>query len=416
MDRMRFCQGRAVQGGDMKTSTNMDKPINRTGSAGFFIVRLNVVDFVTLLGVLLSCISIALMLNGKLELSLGILYLAVVTDAFDGVLARRLKLERDFGRYLDGFVDTLDYLVAPALFVFLWGFDQWYQGLLLIVFIMCGFIRLSVFNQVGNISGADHRLSYWGAPVFWSTLALGPIFIAQEFVSKELLFHLLTLLLPLFSVAMLHNGRYYKFKNPLVMLTGLLTLSMLFIMAEFSSFQNHIFTALLAIAPLAFAGALHMVVVKKNVLQRLAIPIHERWFGVSKTWRGMLFMPLFSILGFNLILAFSSVHAGHLSFDINKYSSIELGLMLGLAYVIAELPNSFLKRRMGIPSGQLPQRNRFFFVLADQLDSIIGCGLVYVVMVGMPLVTFICLIVIGIYIAFALKNILYHLGYKKTVT
>lgn len=405
-----------AQGGDMKTSINMDKPIDRTGSAGFFIVQLNVVDFVSLSGVLLSCISIALMLNGKLELSLGVLYLAVITDAFDGVLARRLKLERDFGRYLDGFVDTLDYLVAPALFVFLWGFNQWYQGLLLIVFIMCGFIRLSVFNQVGNISGADHRLSYWGAPVFWSTLALGPIFIAQGFVSKELLFHLLTLTVPLFSVAMLHNGRYYKFKNPLVMLTGLLTLSLLFIMSEFSSLQKHIFTALLAIAPLALAGASHMVVVKKNLLRRLATPIHEGGFGVSKTWRGLLFMPLFSIFGFYLLAAFASAYNGHLSFDLDKYSPIELGLMLGLAYVIAELPNSFIKRKLGIPAGQLPLRNRFLFVLADQLDSILGCGLVYVVVVGMPWATFLCLIVIGLYVAFALKNILYHLGYKKTVT
>lgn len=400
----------------MKTSVDMDKAGDRTGSAGFFIVRLNVVDYVTLSGVLLSCISIALMLNGKPELSLGILYLAVIADAFDGVLARRLKLERDFGRYLDGFVDTLDYLVAPALFVFLWGFDQWYQGLLLIVFIMCGFIRLSVFNQVGNISGADHRLSYWGAPVFWSTLALGPIFIAQGLVGKELLFHLLALILPLFSVAMLHNGRYYKFKNPLVMLTGLLALSLLFIMAEFNSFRIHLVAALLAIAPLALAGALHMVVVKKNFLQALAIPIHEKWFGVSKTWRGMLFMPLFTILGFYLIVAFSGAHAGHLGFDLNKYSPIELGLMLGLAYVIAELPNSFIKRRLGIPAGQLPLTNRFFFILADQLDSIIGCGLVYVVVVGMPWATFLWLIIIGLYIAFALKNILYHLGYKKTLT
>lgn len=400
----------------MRTNIHMDKTVDPTAGAGFFIVRLNMVDILTLSGALLSCISIALMLNGKLELSLGVLYLAVIADAFDGILARRLKLERDFGRYLDGFVDTLDYLIAPALFVFLWGFDQWYQGLLLIVFIMCGFIRLSVFNQVGNISSADHRLSYWGAPVFWSTLALGPIFIAEGFVSKELLLHLLTLILPLFSVAMLHNGRYYKFKNPLVMLTGLLALSLLFIMTEFTSLRRHIFTAFLAIAPLALAGALHMVVVKKNLLQGLAIPIHERWFGVSKTWRGMLIMPLFSILGFYLVVTLPGLHVGQLSFNLNQYSPIELGLMLGLAYVVAELPNSFIKRRLGVPAGQLPLRNRFFFVMADQLDSILGCGLVYVVVAGMPWPTFLNLILIGLYIAFALKNILYRLGYKKTIT
>jgi CDP-diacylglycerol--serine O-phosphatidyltransferase len=400
----------------MKTDANIKNTLRQDGAAGFFIIRLNVVDYVTLAGALLSCISVALMLNGKLELSLGVLYLAVIADAFDGVLARRLKIERDFGRYLDGFVDTLDYLVAPALFVFLWGFNAWYQGLLLIVFIMCGFIRLSVFNQVGNISGADHRLSYWGAPVFWSTLALGPMFIVSGFIAKEILFYLLMVIIPMFSIAMLHNGRYYKFKNPLVMLSGLLILSTIFIMAEYNTLQKHVITALLAIVPLAFAGALHMLVVKNNLLPQLAMPINKKWFGVSKTWRGVLCMPLFTSLGFYIVFTLFNVNSGYASFDLSRYSPIELGLMLGLAYIMAELPNSWMKRRMGIPSGELPDKNRMLFIIVDQLDSVVGCGLVYVIVIGMPVTTFISLILIGLYIAFAVKNILYHLGYKKTLT
>ena len=395
-------------------TTNNDS--HHESPSGFFIVQLNVVDIVTLSGVLLACISIALMLNAKFELSLGVLYLAVITDAFDGVLARKLKLERDFGRYLDGFVDTLDYLIAPALFLFLWGFNQWYQGLLLVIFIMCGFIRLSVFNQVGNIASADNRLGYWGAPVFWSTLVLGPIFIAHWFIGKELLFHLLTLILPVFSIIMLHNGRYFKFKNPFVMLTGLLALSIIFINIEFTALQKHILTALWAIFPLAFAGVLHMVVVKKDLFQWLAIPISPKLLGASKTWRGVLVMPLSAVLGFYVISTLVTVDTAYMSFDIYRYTPTELGLMLGFAYVAAELPNSFIKRRMGIPAGELPQKNRAIFIAADQLDSVIGCGLVYVIVMGMPATTFFYLIVIGVYIAFALKNALYHLGYKKTVT
>ncbi|MBI3562890.1 MAG: CDP-archaeol synthase [Gammaproteobacteria bacterium] len=398
----------------MRAQSDIQSNSRHHGMGDFFIIRLNVVDMVTLSGVVLSCISIALMLNGKRELSLAILYLAVIADAFDGVLARKLKLERDFGRYLDGFVDTLDYLVAPALFVFLWGFNAWYQGLLLVIFIMCGFIRLAVFNQVGNITNAEHRLSYWGAPVFWSTLALGPIFIAHWFIHKELVFYLLMLILPLFSIAMLHNGQYYKFKSPLVMLTGLLAFSMLFINTEFSAWQKHMLTAVLAIFPLVFAGVLHMLVVKHNFLQTLAIPINKTWFGASKTWRGVVVMPLFCAAGFYIMDRFFNVTIAHLSFDINRYSPVALGLMLGLAYIMAELPNSFIKRRMGIAAGALPGKHKLIFIMADQLDSVIGCGLVYVIVVGMPLVTFLYLTVIGVYIALAVKSILYYLGYKKT--
>ena len=48
---------------------------------------------------------------------------------------------------------------------------------------------------------------------------------------------------------------------------------------------------------------------------------------------------------------------------------ILLGGLLGIAYVVAELPNSAFKRRLGIAPGQLPARNRFWFALMDQADS-----------------------------------------------
>jgi CDP-diacylglycerol--serine O-phosphatidyltransferase len=157
-------------------------------------------------------------------------------------------------------------------------------------------------------------------------------------------------------------------------------------------------------------------VVKKNLLPFLAIPVHARLFGAAKTWRGVLCMPLFTAVGFHLVRPFAAADANLLSFTLDQYPPLALGTMLGLAYILAELPNSFIKRRMGIPPGQLPTRNRWVFMLADQLDSVIGCGLVYVVVAGMPLSTFVVLLFLGIYIAFAVKNILYHLGYKKTLT
>ena len=192
------------------------------------------------------------------------------------------------------------------------------------------------------------------------------LFIAHWFIGKELLFHLLTLILPLFSIIMLHNGRYYKFKNPFVMLTGLMAFSMIFINTEFNTLQKHILTALWAILPLAFAGVLHMIVVKKDLFQQLAIPINQKLLGASKTWRGVLVMPLFAMLGFYAISTLFTADTAYMSFDIYRYTPAELGLMLGFAYVAAELPNSFIKRRMGIPAGELPQKNRALFIAADQ--------------------------------------------------
>jgi CDP-diacylglycerol--serine O-phosphatidyltransferase len=51
--------------------------------------------------------------------------------------------------------------------------------------------------------------------------------------------------------------------------------------------------------------------------------------------------------------------------------------------MLGELPNSFLKRRLGIAPGATPARGRPLFVLMDQLDSGIGCALAYALLPGL---------------------------------
>lgn len=53
-----------------------------------------------------------------------------------------------------------------------------------------------------------------------------------------------------------------------------------------------------------------------------------------------------------------------------------VGALQGLAYGIFELPNSFLKRRVGIsPGGQHTGPWSVLFVVLDQIDSVVGCAL-----------------------------------------
>jgi hypothetical protein len=50
-----------------------------------------------------------------------------------------------------------------------------------------------------------------------------------------------------------------------------------------------------------------------------------------------------------------------------------MGGCLGLSYTLGELPNSFLKRRMGIEPGiTLPGFKGLLFSLYDQTDSVLG--------------------------------------------
>jgi CDP-diacylglycerol--serine O-phosphatidyltransferase len=51
-----------------------------------------------------------------------------------------------------------------------------------------------------------------------------------------------------------------------------------------------------------------------------------------------------------------------------------------MAYVLFELPNSWLKRRMGIAPGASATRGAFVFTLLDKTDSALGVSLVFCVL------------------------------------
>lgn len=130
------------------------------------------------------------------------------------------------------------------------------------------------------------------------------------------------------------------------------------------------------ILPIFIAASLHMVAVRYQLWPQLAFPIAPKLFGQNKTWRGLVVMPVLGTIGVYI----SAGLQARLGIPVHfawPTSLDALGMLLGFAYILAELPNSFVKRRLGIPEGKRPERARFAFVLADQADSALGCALVY---------------------------------------
>lgn len=167
---------------------------------------------------------------------------------------------------------------------------------------------------------------------------------------------------------------------------------------------------LMLIFPLIIAGILHMLVVKFNLTPFLARPIQVRWFGGNKTWRGVFFMPLFGILG--VLLSKHFLPASSRS-DIIFERPVLLGACLGLAYVLCELPNSFLKRRMGIAPGQQATQNRALFFLLDHTDSILGCVLVYALLTPAEPVHLLQALLMAPIIHTLINLLLWSLGIRK---
>src|SRR5688572_19354487 len=111
------------------------------------------------------------------------------------------------------------------------------------------------------------------------------------------------------------------------------------------------------VAPVLLGGVSNMVFVKMPALDRLKRPIDagrcapdgRRILGDNKTWKGLAGMIALSAWWSVLI----DGAIGQLAWPVAPapFEPVLLGALLGLAYSLAELPNSFAKRRLDIAPG-----------------------------------------------------------------
>jgi len=126
---------------------------------------------------------------------------------------------------------------------------------------------------------------------------------------------------------------------------------------------NYIFILL----PLIVSNTLHMLIVKKDLFSFLSYTISEDFFGANKTWRGFILVPLLNAFCMGLLF---------LIYPKFSFSPVLLcGALLGFAYVLSELPNSYIKRKMGITAGTISEKNKLLFLFMDKTDSSLGVSL-----------------------------------------
>jgi len=137
-------------------------------------------------------------------------------------------------------------------------------------------------------------------------------------------------------------------------------------------------------APILIAGLVHVAVITFDLAPALARPIDagRRWrgrpvFGSNKTWRGFVVMPAATAITIaaqqSLAARFARL-AAIAPLARGAPQAWIVGAICGTAYVLAELPNSFVKRRLGIAPGTSAPRARAAQYVVDQLDSVVGCA------------------------------------------
>jgi CDP-diacylglycerol--serine O-phosphatidyltransferase len=111
-------------------------------------VRTLVPNLITLLALCAGLTGIRLAIEARLEWALAAIVFAALLDGIDGRVARMLKGTSRFGAELDSLADFVNFGVAPALILYLWGLHEiksagWIAAL---VFAICAGLRLARFN------------------------------------------------------------------------------------------------------------------------------------------------------------------------------------------------------------------------------------------------------------------------------
>lgn len=179
---------------------------------------------------------------------------------------------------------------------------------------------------------------------------------------------------------------------------------------------------MLIILPVVVGGIFHSWVIAKNSFTRLKIPLDggvtwrgRRLLGYNKTVRGAVVMISATTMVAGLVYVFvPSAWTGSLEFFQELVPAAVFGFALGSGYILGELPNSFVKRQMGIEPGHRPTGTMgVVWSIIDQADSVIGVCLVLIFFYNLSFTLILSVFFSGILIHVLFDKILYLTRVKR---
>ena len=139
----------------------------------------------TYIGGIFALIGMIFAISDNLQYSFICLMLAGICDLFDGKVARMCKrtdIEKEFGKQIDSLVDVFSFVALPSVIAIKLFLDiNILLGIIIILYILCGIIRLAWFNI---ISSKEEDIKYFiGVPVAYIAVVV-PIIYAIDILFK----------------------------------------------------------------------------------------------------------------------------------------------------------------------------------------------------------------------------------------
>ena len=191
-----------------------------------------------------------------------------------------------------------------------------------------------------------------------------------------------------------------------------------------ASMPEPIACAAVIVIAMSTAGIAHAWWMRSPWSLPLRVPIDggltwrgRRLLGDHKTARGLVMLPLAAGAAFALLGAARDalplwLAAGLWPWDTSALFA--LGAWAGFCFMAGELPNSFYKRRRGIPPGEVPSTGsaRWLCLALDRIDSTAAMLLGLAVVAPLPWQTAVLVGVFGPVVHLAFSAALFAIGVK----
>ena len=145
-------------------------------------------NFITLLNLLSGCIAVIFAVNGDMKYTALFVFAGIFFDFFDGLFARKLKVQSELGVQLDSLADMITSGLVPGLVLYhLIGLTPKFSWDTITLFPYFGLLvtlasayRLAKFNISNNISD-----SFIGLPTPANTLFIISLPLILEYQSND---------------------------------------------------------------------------------------------------------------------------------------------------------------------------------------------------------------------------------------
>jgi len=145
---------------------------------------------VTAMNMLLGFLSITMSFQGKFHMAAWLILLAMIFDALDGFVARKMNAFSEFGKEFDSFCDSVSFGLAPGILIFALlsrpgvNFPKELITPLAFMYALSGVVRLVKFNVVTTASSSKDDFS--GMPIPNAANLIASYYLFMEAINQPL--------------------------------------------------------------------------------------------------------------------------------------------------------------------------------------------------------------------------------------